>query len=649
VGNTISKVAVVSLVVAAVAVALFFLYNRRSGPKKVSRFGQYRGYSEAIYDGYVRRSDYLTLADGTKLAYDVLLPTKNGVPADEPLPVLFKFTPYLRTMTMVDDDGNILIAELFELKWYEKAFLRLWAKLNKDGHLRDPVGSTPWIKDMIKHGYVVVVVERPGTGASFGVNPPSFKIAARQASEVLDWIAAQPWSDGNIGMYGDSWQAIIQYAAASTGNPHLKAIFPSSSSFDVYDAVNYPGGIYNQAFNNLFIWSNTALEILVTPVDSDEDGTLLAQALEERRSQAVGEQAEEALKKFRFRDSTLAGGLKFWEEGMGLYTLLDQINHSGVPVYNSNGWYDLFTRDMFLWHANLTVPRRLHVRPLDHNAMDDTQFDLDYGAEAHRWFDYWLKGINNEIMDEPPIYYYVMGAPKKDAWQTSDQWPLANQQLTRFYFAEGKTGSVTSVNDGFLRPEPPSDPNAYDTYPVDYSTTSAVHSRWSAVLEAADYPNMRANDEKALTYTTPPLEADVEVTGHPVVHLWIATKAPDVDIFVYLEEVDNEGNSTYITEGNLRASHRVLSEAPFNNLGLPYQRSYENDLAPIPAGEPIELVFDLLPTSRLFHKGNRIRVAITGADADNFETPILDPAPEIRLLQNATYASFVELPIIPSR
>jgi len=181
-GHTTSKVVVVFLVAAAVAVALFFLYNQRSGPKKVSRFGEYRGYSEAIYDGYVRRSDYLTLSDGTKLAYDVLLPTKDGVPADEPLPALFKFTPYLRTMTMVDNDGSILIAELFELKWYEKALLRLWAKFKKDGHLRDPVGGTPWLKDMIKHGYVIVVVERPGTGASFGVNPPYFKIAARQAS-----------------------------------------------------------------------------------------------------------------------------------------------------------------------------------------------------------------------------------------------------------------------------------------------------------------------------------------------------------------------------------------------------------------------------------------------------------------------------------
>ena len=88
--NIMSNKAVLVLVAAAVIVALFFLYRRQSRAEKVSRFGEYQGYSEGVYDGYVRRSDYLTLADGTKLAYDVLLPTKDRVPADEPLPVLFK-------------------------------------------------------------------------------------------------------------------------------------------------------------------------------------------------------------------------------------------------------------------------------------------------------------------------------------------------------------------------------------------------------------------------------------------------------------------------------------------------------------------------------------------------------------------------------
>jgi hypothetical protein len=303
---------------------------------------------------------------------------------------------------------------------------------------------------------------------------------------------------------------------------------------------------------------------------------------------------------------------------------------------------------MFLWYANLTVPKRLLVRPADHSEVEKNQFDLDYGAEAHRWFDYWLKGIDNDIMKEPSIYYYVTGASKKDAWRTSNQWPQANQKLPRFYFGEGKTGSVASTNDGFLRSEPPGQKDAADTYTVDYSTTSGKYSRWYAVNWPRNYPNMQTNDQKALTYTTLPLESDMEITGHPVVHLWLVTDAPDMDAFVYLEEVDGS-RSTYLTEGNLRASHRALSKAPFNNLGLPYHRHYKSDLAPIPAGEPVELVFDLLPTSHLFRAGHRIRITITCADADNFETPTLDPAPKLRLLRDMNHPSFIQLPVVQSR
>jgi len=160
---------------------------------------------------------------------------------------------------------------------------------------------------------------------------------------------------------------------------------------------------------------------------------------------------------------------------------------------------------------------------------------------------------------------------------------------------------------------------------------------------------MRANDEKGLTYTTLPLEKDLRITGHPVVHLWITTDAPDLDFFVYLEEVNRSGHSTYITEGILRASHRAQTIPPFDYLGLPYQRSYESDLEPIPAGESVQLVFDLLPTAYVFGAGNRVRVTITCADAGVFETPIIDPAPEVSVLRTGATTSYIELPIVPAR
>jgi predicted acyl esterase len=127
------------------------------------------------------------------------------------------------------------------------------------------------------------------------------------------------------------------------------------------------------------------------------------------------------------------------------------------------------------------------------------------------------------------------------------------------------------------------------------------------------------------------------------------TDAPDLDVFVYLEEKDHSGKSTYITEGDLRASHRKLSQAPFNNLGLPYHSHYQSDLMPIPARDPIELVFNLLPTSYRFHKGSRIRITLALADADNFETPVIDPAPKLHLLRDLHHLSFIQLPVVQSR
>jgi hypothetical protein len=478
---------------------------------------------------------------------------------------------------------------------------------------------------------------------------PSLEAVAQEADEILNWIAAQPWSNGRIGMFGDSYEAQTQIAAASTGNSHLKAIFPTSVSMDNYSAVVYPGGIYNESFGSFFSWSTTVLEKLATPVDSDTDGALLAQAVAGRGDTTVGRKSAEFFVQYPFRDSLGSDGRLIWESDFAIYPFIDRVNQAGVPVYLANGWYDLFTRDVFFLYRNLTVPRRLVVRPLDHSEISDDQFDLDFGAETHRWFDYWLKGIDNGIMDEPPIQVYLLGADKDEAWQTTDEWPPAGVEPTRFYLDAGRTGSVASVNDGFLHAEPPGSDTAHDAYTADYTTTSGEHSRWNAINWSRDYPDMRANDEKALTYTTPPLETDVRVMGHPVVHLWLATGAPELDLFVYLEEVDSRGRATYITEGSLRASHRAQGEAPFDNLGLPYHSHYERDLAAIPSGEPIELVLDLLPTSHLFRMGDRIRITVAFADADSFQTPLLSPPPEVRLLREADHGSFVDLPVIPSQ
>ena len=172
-------------------IAYFFFHKIQVGQLIISEFGRYQGYSAAVYDGNQRSSDYLTLSDGTRLAYDLILPTQKGVPTEGPFPVLFKYTPYLRTFTIFDKNGKNIIADLFDLGWKERAYLRIRYWFSVRGNLMDPLFRTKWLGNMVRHGYAVIVVERPGTGASFGRMNPSFEAGAREIDEILNWIASK--------------------------------------------------------------------------------------------------------------------------------------------------------------------------------------------------------------------------------------------------------------------------------------------------------------------------------------------------------------------------------------------------------------------------------------------------------------------------
>jgi putative CocE/NonD family hydrolase len=183
---------------------------------------------------------------------------------------------------------------------------------------------------------------------------------------------------------------------------------------------------------------------------------------------------------------------------------------------------------------------------------------------------------------------------------------------------------------------------------VDYTASTGPSTRWHNGRGGKfSYPDMAANDVKGLTFSTPPLKRPVEITGHPVVHLWVSSTADDGDFFAYLEEVDEKGYSHYLTEGVLRASHRKLDPPPFNYMGLPYHRSYTEDMAALPSGQPVELVFDLHPTSNVFDSGHRIRLTLICADQTSFETPVVSPAPRVSVYRNGRYSSYILLPVIP--
>ena len=309
-------------------------------------------------------SNYLLLPDGTRLAYDLFLPTKDGVVADQALPVLFKYTPYDRAWTVFDKDDNFNLADL--MPWYAEPMVRLraWVMPHGSGKIMDALARTTWLGEMLKSGYAVIVVDRPGTGASFGHVNGDPDVLAGETNEILNWIAAQRWCDGNIGMFGDSIQAQIQFRAASTGNPHLKAILPATTWMDNYSAVVFPGGILDNALTGFYGPANEAFDAMATPVDQDKDGTLLAQARAERQNTSALAEAMSVVDTIPFRDVIAADGMKLWTDYQTLYPALDQINRSGVPVYLINGWYDIYARDNFLIYRQPDRPQA-PARPPD--------------------------------------------------------------------------------------------------------------------------------------------------------------------------------------------------------------------------------------------------------------------------------------------
>jgi len=336
-----------------------------------------------------------------------------------------------------------------------------------------------------------------------------------------------------------------------------------------------------------------------------------------------------------------------------LAMLLPEINNSNIAVYNWGGWYDFGALDTVLWHANLSTPKKLIMGPWTHDP-DEPGDNREYESmrlwvlETLRWYDYWLKDIDNGIMEEAEIHYTLMNTPSEFSWQTATQWPIANSRSQNYYFDQGPSGSVNSVNDGLMTTGIP-EASAQHQYQVDYKSTVGFATRYhdSIGMGPKNYPDLDKHAEKALTFTTPPLTEDVKTTGHPTITLYATSSAPDGDFNVYLQEVHADGTVEYITEGVIRASHRVLGNVKYDDIGLPSSDSRKEIVDQTPAlnTETAKIVLALQPTSNVFNQGNRIRVVITGADAHtNLTIPYATP-PVVSVFSGDTTRSHISLSI----
>jgi len=580
----------------------------------VSSPGKYSGFSPVLYDGYKIFSQYVTVRDGTKLAVDIIRPTLEGGLVEKPLPVVWMHTPYNRRYY-----GPVLTA-----KMYPGAALGL-----------------------VKYGYVVGVVDQRGMYASYGT---TYSGGSWDAYDMTEWFASQPWSDGNIGMWGCSATGASQLAAANLMPPSLKAIFPMSCGFSSRRGASLPADTPSYPSDTDKPGEIPANDAIAVAVDEDVDKAMLNLAKAEHR--------------YNY--------LRRWPTPVSL----DQLEKSGVAMYNAVNWWDNSGSPLatFIRFNNLNNPSKLLVAPGTHciycteDSPKPAPWDFKIVLEELRWFDYWLKGIDNGIMNEPPIYYYTDKAPgdEDEAWRFSWQWPLPSETQINYYLEAGPSGLGSGVNDGILSTTPPATADAADIYTTDYSIDTKLVMAKGAPESLRMLITQPEASTKGLTYTTTPFESDTEITGHPVVHLWISSTATDGDFWVELEDIAPDGAADSMiaacSPGNslegrfipgrplpesingIRASYRTLKSPDFKNWGLPYHRNSPEDIKPLNPGEPTELVFDLRPVSHVIKAGHRIRMTVTCVITD--ATPRVSPAPKVTFYRNPKYSSYIRLPVI---
>jgi putative CocE/NonD family hydrolase len=559
---------------------------------------RYPGYSEARYKELEQHSLYLSMRDGVKIAIDVVLP--KPLAAGDKIPTIMHMTRYWRS-----NQGD------------------------------KPSTFFP------SHGYAEVFVDARGTGASFGVwRAPFSQEEIKDYGEVVDWIVKQPWSSAKVGAIGNSYEGNTALWLSVNMNPAVKAVIPRHFEFDEFSETPFPGGVLTDWMIKTWNQGNNQLDNNpgVTLVDEDKDQSLYREAMK-LRSQNVDVYG--GARQTTFRDDHAFG---VTIDDISLHSYVAQIQKSNAAINSWGGWFDASTADAVIrTFMTLSNYQRAVIGPWNHGGgqnaspyQGDQTLRVMQAYEWLRFFDHYLKDVDTGLESQKLLYYFTVGEGK---WKTTTTWPLPQAKTTRWYLTEGNTLSATR----------PRDTSSEDSYTVNFDVTTGAKNRWhTQVGGQVSYPDRAAEDKNLLTYTSSAFAVDTEITGYPVIDLFVTSTATDGAFFVYLEDVDEQGVVTYLTEGELRALQRKIStDTPPYKLAVPYHSFRKKDAMPLQPGQIAELKFALQPTSVLIRKGHRLRIAIAGADKDTFARMPAEGTPVIAVARNTRNASAIDLPVIP--
>jgi len=565
------------------------------------------------------------MRDGTILYADIYRPEGPG-----PCPVLLQRTPYDKSMPL---SRNML----------------------------DPLKAA-------RHGYVVVIQDTRGRYTSGGEFYP-FRDDIHDGYDTVEWAASQPWSSGKVGMYGNSYVGATQWQAAKSCPPHLVAIAPRVTASNYHEGWTYQGGAFALGFNVSWTLGNLTLANFPSLAARKP----IPQGRRVQLAQAV-DALESAfrflpLKELPHLQDGLADYFYDWlvhpdyDDYWQRLSIEEYHSRITVPALNIGGWYDIFLGGTLRNYLGMREQgateearrgQKLLIGPWQHGSSrgpgiaGDHYFGLgsdplaiDLEGVLLRWFDCWLKGAHNGIMDEPPVRLFVMG---DNVWRDEQEWPLARAQSVKYYLhSQGKANSTNG--DGALSPQPPGDepPDVFLYNPADPVSTRGGPLCCHAYFMAGGAYDQQEIEKRhdVLVYSTPPLERDVEVTGPITVTLWAATSAADTDFTAKLVDVCEHGCARNLTDGIIRARYRDSRSTP----------------SLVEPGRAYGYTIDLWATSNVFKAGHRIRVEVSSSNFPRFdrntntgrriaEDAELKPALQT-ILHSAQYPSHITLPIVP--
>ena len=553
--------------------------------------------ADPVYPVVVDKDVDVPMRDGVRLKADVFRPY-----GEEKFPAILNLGPYQK-------DKPWIVPDTLEEKPNE------WMNW-------ETVNPQWWVP----RGYAAVRVDGRGTGKSPGQCEPWSLAEAIDFYDAIEWAAAQPWCNGKVGLLGISYFAINQWFVANLRPPSLKAIIPWEGFADLYRDALFHGGLLNLFMTNWYT----------------------AHMLHHELGRASRD----------LPDGWQINTLYFWlhnnlDSGAfhGAQAQWDKIN---VPMFSVGNWSGMGLHlrgntEAFMRaatpHKKLRIHSGSHVHPF---------YTEDGRHDQIRFFDYWLKGIDNGVMDEPPVKLAIRKGGDKIEWRHEQEWPLARTRWTKLYLDLSRKPADDSEIGGFLEVKNPPDAASRTYAATGLGTMGSTSAASSQVMGGGIKPGMGVSLE------TSHLSVDTEITGPLAAVLWVSSSTEDMDLFLTLRNIDAEGNEVMetgqqgapvpVAKGWLRVSHRELDP----ELSRPY-RPYHRHVRRLylTPGEIVRVEVEIWPTSMVFKKGHRIRLDIQPRDGVG-SAHYMHYHADYNSGTNTIYAggdkdSYLLLPLIPAK